>query len=114
MSSKNLILKSRHWRYTILSVLLVFPLFITLLATAAVWLFNLRIAEQAVRFLLARRAVLLAGVWVVFPLLGIYLAHISYKRGTIDRWRPVNKATRVMGVLSLIGVCGLAVLGYII
>jgi hypothetical protein len=114
MSSKNLILKSRHWRYTTISVVLVLPVLTTLVATGAVWIFDVSIAERVLRFLLGQRSAVLAGVWVVLPLLSIYFAHISNKRGTIDRWRPINKATRVIGVISLVAVCGLAVLGYVI
>jgi multisubunit Na+/H+ antiporter MnhG subunit len=111
MSAKRLILKSRHWRYTISSALLTAPVFITVVATAVSWLFNYGLAEEFLVFLLARKAFVLVGLWLAAPLVGWYLAHIAYQRGTIDRWRPINKTIKFTAVISLVAILGLAVLG---
>jgi len=111
MSAKRLILKNRHRRYTVISALLTAPVFVTVLAAAVSWLFNYGLAEEFLVFMLARQAFVLAGLWIVAPLVGWYLAHIAYQRGTIDRWRPINKTIKIMAVISLVAILGLAVLG---
>jgi len=110
MSSKRLILKNRHWRYTIISSLLVAPVFLTLIAVIASWLFGYGPAKELLVFMLNRQPTVLTGIWIVCPLLGLYLASISYQRGTIDRWRPINKTTKIIAIISLAGVLVLAAL----
>jgi len=111
MSAKRLILKNRHRRYTIISALLTAPVFVTVLAAAVSWLFNYGLTEALLLFLLDRHAAVLAGLWLIAPLVGWYLAREACRRGTIDRWRPINKTIKITAVISLVAIFGLAVLG---
>jgi hypothetical protein len=110
----SLILKQKHRRYTILSVLCTLPILLTAIAVVTEWLVGSRVARTFLEFLLSRHAVWLHVFWLALPLIGFYLGLQAYHRGTIDRWRGFNKITFYIAILLFaIVVIGGLVLAFI-
>jgi ABC-type proline/glycine betaine transport system permease subunit len=95
----SLILKQRHRRYTILSVVCVLPALLTAIALAVEWSIGNRVARVFLDFLLSRHTIWLQVFWLLLPLISFYLGLQAYSRGTIDRWRGLNKATFFIAIL---------------
>jgi ABC-type proline/glycine betaine transport system permease subunit len=89
----SLILKQKHRRYTILSVICILPALLTAVAAGVEWVTSSRIASVFLEFLLSRNTVWLQVFWLLLPLISFYLGFRAYDRGTIDRWRGLNKLT---------------------
>lgn len=103
----SLILKQRHRRYTIFSVVCVLPVLLTAVAIAVEWSIGNRVAQVFLDFLLARHTVWLQVFWLLLPLVSFYLGYQAYSRGTIDRWRGLNKFTiYIAATLFLVVVAG--------
>lgn len=89
----SLILKQKHRRYTILSVICILPALLTAAAVGVEWAVGNRVANVFLEFLLSRNTVWLQVFWLLLPLISFYFGFQAYDRGTIDRWRGLNKLT---------------------
>lgn len=98
----TLILKQKHWKYTLISAVCILPLLATVAAATAVWAGDYEIARKTILFLLERSPWFLGVSWLLLPLVGVHLSHQAYERGTIDRWRPLNKFVRNSSILLIV------------
>jgi len=100
----SLILKQRHRRYTIISVVCVLPLLLTAIAVVVEWIVGSRVAGVFLEFLLSRQTVWLQICWLLLPVISFYLSLQAYTRGTIDRWHGLNRFTAYTAITLFFAV----------